>query len=117
VRARLWERDFILAALGRWQSGLGFGPNISCQCTNLLNVRHDPVQPWYFWPRPGLSYVGLGAQRRHLLAHACRRANQVSIAPAYGAGAGFAIILTGLGLELMGDGLATDALDTAAVTP
>ncbi|HBM38829.1 MAG TPA: peptide ABC transporter permease, partial [Sulfitobacter sp.] len=60
----------------------------------------------------GLSYVGLGAQPPtpswgRMLADA---QTMVSIAPHMALVPGFAIILTVLGLNLMGDGL-RDALD------
>jgi peptide/nickel transport system permease protein len=109
----LWERDFILAARVSGKSGLRISvehilPNI----TNLLIVQTTIQFSLGILAEAALSYVGLGAQPPtpswgRMLADA---QTMVSIAPHMALMPGFAIILTVLGLNLMGDGL-RDLLD------
>ena len=80
--------------------------------TNLLIVQGTIQFSLGILAEAGLSYVGLGAQPPtpswgRMLADA---QTMVSIAPHMALVPGFAIILTVLGLNLMGDGL-RDALD------
>ncbi len=109
----LWERDFILAARVAGKSSLRISvehilPNI----TNLLIVQGTIQFSLGILAEAALSYVGLGAQPPtpswgRMLADA---QTMVSIAPHMALMPGFAIILTVLGLNLMGDGL-RDYLD------
>tara|TARA_R110002020_G_scaffold327121_2_gene542778 strand:- start:17275 stop:18090 length:816 start_codon:yes stop_codon:yes gene_type:complete len=109
----LWEREFILAARVAGKSGVRISaehilPNI----TNLLIVQGTIQFSLGILAEAGLSYVGLGAQPPipswgRMLADA---QTMVSIAPHMALMPGFAIILTVLGLNLMGDGL-RDYLD------
>jgi peptide/nickel transport system permease protein len=109
----LWERDFILAArvAGKSTTRISFEhilPNI----LNLLIVQGTIQFSLGILAEAALSYVGLGAQPPtpswgRMLADA---QTMVSIAPHLALIPGFAIILTVLGLNLMGDGL-RDALD------
>ncbi|MGB5863596.1 MAG: ABC transporter permease [Sulfitobacter sp.] len=109
----LWERDFILAARVSGKSSLRISvehilPNI----TNLLIVQTTIQFSLGILAEAALSYVGLGAQPPmpswgRMLADA---QTMVSIAPHMALMPGFAIILTVLGLNLMGDGL-RDYLD------
>jgi peptide/nickel transport system permease protein len=109
----LWEREFILAARVAGKSGVRISaehilPNI----TNLLIVQGTIQFSLGILAEAGLSYVGLGAQPPipswgRMLADA---QTMVSIAPHMALMPGFAIILTVLGLNLMGDGL-RDFLD------
>ncbi|MEM6939114.1 MAG: ABC transporter permease [Pseudomonadota bacterium] len=109
----LWQRDFILAAR---VAGKGAGrisvehilPNVA----NLLIVQGTIQFSLGILAEAGLSYVGLGAQPPtpswgRMLADA---QTLVSIAPHMALMPGCAIILTVLGLNLLGDGL-RDALD------
>ncbi len=104
----LWTRDFILAAR---VSGKGAArisaehilPNI----TNLLIVQGTIQFSLGILADAGLSYVGLGAQPPipswgRMLADA---QTLISLAPHIALFPGFAILLTVLGLNLMGDGL------------
>jgi len=109
----LWERDFILAARVSGKSTLRISaehilPNI----TNLLIVQSTIQFSLGILAEAALSYVGLGAQPPtpswgRMLADA---QTMVSLAPHMALMPGFAIILTVLGLNLMGDGL-RDRLD------
>ncbi|KIN74172.1 ABC transporter permease [Sulfitobacter guttiformis] len=109
----LWEREFILAARVSGKSGLRISiehilPNI----TNLLIVQTTIQFSLGILAEAALSYVGLGAQPPtpswgRMLADA---QTMVSLAPHMALIPGFAIILTVLGLNLMGDGL-RDILD------
>lgn len=109
----LWERDFILAArvAGKSTPRISFEhilPNI----LNLLIVQSTIQFSLGILAEAALSYVGLGAQPPtpswgRMLADA---QTMVSFAPHLALIPGFAIILTVLGLNLMGDGL-RDALD------
>jgi len=109
----LWERDFILAARVAGKSNLRTSvehilPNI----TNLLIVQGTIQFSLGILAEAALSYVGLGAQPPtpswgRMLADA---QTMVSIAPHMALMPGFAIILTVLGLNLLGDGL-RDYLD------
>lgn len=109
----LWQREFILAA-----RVAGKGParisveHILPNVTNLLIVQGTIQFSLGILAEAGLSYVGLGAQPPlpswgRMLADA---QTLVSIAPHMALMPGFAIILTVLGLNLMGDGL-RDYLD------
>ena len=104
----LWEREFILAAR---VSGKGTArisaehilPNIA----NLLIVQGTIQFSLAILAEAGLSYVGLGAQPPtpswgRMLADA---QTMVSFAPHLALIPGLAIIITVLGLNLMGDGL------------
>lgn len=109
----LWEREFILAARvsGKSTTRISFEhilPNI----LNLLFVQSTIQFSLGILAEAALSYVGLGAQPPtpswgRMLADA---QTMVSFAPHLALMPGFAIILTVLGLNLMGDGL-RDALD------
>ena len=109
----LWSREFILAAR---VSGKGLArisvehilPNI----TNLLIVQGTIQFSLGILAEAGLSYVGLGAQPPipswgRMLAES---QTMISFAPYIAIFPGMAIILTVLGLNLMGDGL-RDILD------
>lgn len=104
----LWEREFILAAR---VSGKGAGrisaehilPNVA----NLLIVQGTIQFSLGILAEAGLSYVGLGAQPPtpswgRMLADA---QTMVSFAPHLALIPGIAIIVTVLGLNLLGDGL------------
>ena len=109
----LWKREFILAARvsGKSTTRISFEhilPNI----LNLLIVQSTIQFSLGILAEAALSYVGLGAQPPtpswgRMLADA---QTMVSFAPHLALMPGFAIILTVLGLNLMGDGL-RDALD------
>lgn len=109
----LWTRDFILAAKlsGKGSTRISTEhilPNIS----NLLIVQSTIQFSLGILAEAGLSYVGLGAQPPtpswgRMLADS---QTLFSIAPWLALFPGFAIILTVLGLNLMGDGL-RDLLD------
>lgn len=104
----LWEREFIMAArvAGKSAARISFEhilPNIA----NLLIVQGTIQFSLGILAEAGLSYVGLGAQPPlpswgRMLADA---QTLVSIAPHLALMPGFAIILTVLGLNLLGDGL------------
>ncbi|MDG1067229.1 MAG: ABC transporter permease [Sulfitobacter sp.] len=109
----LWEREFILAArvAGKSAARISF-EHILPNVTNLLIVQGTIQFSLGILAEAGLSYVGLGAQPPtpswgRMLADA---QTMVSIAPHMALMPGFAIILTVLGLNLMGDGL-RDLLD------
>ena len=109
----LWQREFIMAArvAGKSAARISFEhilPNVA----NLLIVQGTIQFSLGILAEAGLSYVGLGAQPPvpswgRMLADA---QTMVSIAPHMALMPGFAIILTVLGLNLMGDGL-RDLLD------
>jgi peptide/nickel transport system permease protein len=109
----LWERDFILAARVSGKSSLRISvEHILPNVTNLLIVQSTIQFSLGILAEAALSYVGLGAQPPtpswgRMLADA---QTMVSIAPHMALMPGFAIILTVLGLNLMGDGL-RDYLD------
>lgn len=109
----LWEREFIMAArvAGKSAARISFEhilPNVA----NLLIVQGTIQFSLGILAEAGLSYVGLGAQPPtpswgRMLADA---QTMVSFAPHLALIPGFAIILTVLGLNLLGDGL-RDILD------
>ena len=109
----LWERDFILSARVCGKSAVRISwehilPNI----TNLMIVQGTIQFSLGILAEAGLSYVGLGAQPPtpswgFMLKEA---QTLVTLAPHVALVPGFAIILTVLGLNLMGDGL-RDRLD------
>ncbi len=109
----LWQREFIMAARVAGKSAARISvehilPNVA----NLLIVQGTIQFSLGILAEAGLSYVGLGAQPPtpswgRMLADA---QTMVSIAPHMALMPGFAIILTVLGLNLMGDGL-RDYLD------
>jgi peptide/nickel transport system permease protein len=104
----LWEREFIMAARVSGKSAARISvehilPNVA----NLLIVQGTIQFSLGILAEAGLSYVGLGAQPPlpswgRMLADA---QTLVSIAPHMALMPGFAIILTVLGLNLLGDGL------------
>ncbi|WP_425044472.1 ABC transporter permease [Primorskyibacter sp. S87] len=104
----LWEREFILAArvAGKSRSRIS-AEHILPNVANLLIVQGTIQFSLGILAEAGLSYVGLGAQPPipswgRMLADA---QTMVSFAPHLALIPGFAIILTVLGLNLMGDGL------------
>ena len=109
----LWEREFILAARVAGKSSARISaehilPNVA----NLLIVQGTIQFSLGILAEAGLSYVGLGAQPPtpswgRMLADA---QTMVSFAPHLALIPGLAIILTVLGLNLLGDGL-RDKLD------
>ncbi len=109
----LWQREFILAARVAGKSAARISAeHILPNVTNLLIVQGTIQFSLGILAEAGLSYVGLGAQPPtpswgRMLADA---QTMVSIAPHMALMPGFAIILTVLGLNLMGDGL-RDYLD------
>jgi len=104
----IWEREFILAARVAGKNATRISiehilPNI----LNLLIVQGTIQFSLGILAEAGLSYVGLGAQPPtpswgRMLSDA---QTMVSIAPHMALMPGLAIILTVLGLNLMGDGL------------
>ena len=109
----LWQREFILAARVSGKSAARISAeHILPNVTNLLIVQGTIQFSLGILAEAALSYVGLGAQPPtpswgRMLADA---QTLVSIAPHMALVPGFAIILTVLGLNLMGDGL-RDLLD------
>jgi len=109
----LWEREFILAARVSGKSGARISlEHILPNVMNLLIVQGTIQFSLGILAEAGLSYVGLGAQPPlpswgRMLADA---QTMVSFAPHLALIPGMAIILTVLGLNLMGDGL-RDYLD------
>ncbi|MEC3862846.1 ABC transporter permease [Mesobacterium sp. TK19101] len=109
----LWQRDFIMAARVAGKSA----PRISAEhilpnVANLLIVQGTIQFSLGILAEAGLSYVGLGAQPPlpswgRMLADA---QTMVALAPHVALMPGLAIILTVLGLNLLGDGL-RDHLD------
>lgn len=109
----LWTLDFVLAARvagkGRLRISL---EHILTNITNLLIVQGTIQFSLGILAEAGLSYVGLGAQPPtpswgRMLAES---QTLVALAPHIAAFPGMAIVLTVLGLNLMGDGL-RDVLD------
>jgi peptide/nickel transport system permease protein len=109
----LWTRDFILAArvAGKGATRISI-EHILPNLANLLIVQGTIQFSLGILAEAGLSYVGLGAQpptpsRGRMLAES---QTMISFAPWLALFPGFAIVLTVLGLNLMGDGL-RDLLD------
>ncbi|KIC28947.1 ABC transporter permease [Leisingera sp. ANG-M6] len=109
----LWEREFILAArvAGKGSARIS-AEHILPNVMNLLIVQGTIQFSLGILAEAGLSYVGLGAQPPtpswgRMLADA---QTMVSFAPHLALVPGMAIILTVLGLNLLGDGL-RDYLD------
>ncbi|MBV1866122.1 MAG: ABC transporter permease [Rhodobacteraceae bacterium] len=109
----LWEREFIMAAqvAGKSSARISF-EHILPNVMNLLIVQGTIQFSLGILAEAGLSYVGLGAQPPtpswgRMLADA---QTMVSFAPHLALIPGMAIVLTVLGLNLMGDGL-RDLLD------
>lgn len=109
----LWTRDFVLAArvAGKGATRISI-EHILPNVTNLLIVQGTIQFSLGILAEAGLSYVGLGAQPPtpswgRMLADS---QTMVSLAPHMALFPGLAILLTVLGLNLMGDGL-RDALD------
>lgn len=104
----LWTRDYVLSARVAGKNAFGISvehilPNI----TNLLIVQGTIQFSLGILAEAGLSYVGLGAQPPtpswgRMLADS---QTMISFAPHLALFPGFAILLTVLGLNLMGDGL------------
>ncbi len=109
----LWQREFILAARVAGKNATRISvEHILPNVTNLLIVQGTIQFSLGILAEAGLSYVGLGAQPPtpswgRMLADA---QTMVSFAPHMALVPGLAIILTVLGLNLMGDGL-RDYLD------
>ncbi|MGJ8627132.1 MAG: ABC transporter permease [Sulfitobacter sp.] len=109
----IWQREFILAARVAGKSAARISvEHILPNVTNLLIVQGTIQFSLGILAEAGLSYVGLGAQPPlpswgRMLADA---QTLVSIAPHMALIPGFAVILTVLGLNMMGDGL-RDYLD------
>jgi peptide/nickel transport system permease protein len=109
----LWEREFIMAAQVAGKSGARISfEHILPNVMNLLIVQGTIQFSLGILAEAGLSYVGLGAQPPtpswgRMLADA---QTMVSFAPHLALIPGLAIVLTVLGLNLMGDGL-RDLLD------
>ncbi|MCT4556622.1 MAG: ABC transporter permease [Pelagimonas sp.] len=109
----LWKRDFILAArvAGKSRTRISV-EHILPNLTNLLIVQGTIQFSLGILAEAGLSYVGLGAQPPipswgRMLADA---QTMVALAPHVALVPGLAIVLTVLGLNLLGDGL-RDQLD------
>ncbi|MCM2562556.1 ABC transporter permease [Lutimaribacter sp. EGI FJ00015] len=104
----LWTRDFVLAArvAGKGATRISV-EHILPNVTNLLIVQGTIQFSLGILAEAGLSYVGLGAQPPtpswgRMLADS---QTMVSFAPHMALFPGLAILLTVLGLNLMGDGL------------
>ena len=104
----LWEREFIMAArvAGKGSARIS-AEHILPNVANLLIVQGTIQFSLGILAEAGLSYVGLGAQPPtpswgRMLADA---QTMVSFAPHLALIPGLAIIVTVLGLNLMGDGL------------
>ncbi|MWD26647.1 ABC transporter permease subunit [Aquicoccus sp. SCR17] len=109
----LWEREFVMAArvAGKSTPRISF-EHILPNVTNLLIVQGTIQFSLGILAEAALSYVGLGAQPPtpswgRMLADA---QTMVALAPHIALVPGLAIVLTVLGLNLMGDGL-RDLLD------
>jgi peptide/nickel transport system permease protein len=109
----LWTRDFILAArvAGKGRVRISI-EHILPNLTNLLIVQGTIQFSLGILAEAGLSYVGLGAQPPtpswgRMLAES---QTMTAFAPWLALAPGLAIVLTVLGLNLMGDGL-RDLLD------
>jgi peptide/nickel transport system permease protein len=109
----LWTRDFILAAQVAGKGAVRISAEHSLpNVTNLLIVQGTIQFSLGILAEAGLSYVGLGAQPPtpswgRMLADS---QTMVSFAPHMAFFPGMAILLTVLGLNLLGDGL-RDMLD------
>jgi peptide/nickel transport system permease protein len=109
----LWTRDFILAARVAGKGGVRISiEHILPNLTNLLIVQGTIQFSLGILAEAGLSYVGLGAQPPtpswgRMLAES---QTMIAFAPWLALAPGLAIVLTVLGLNLMGDGL-RDLLD------
>jgi peptide/nickel transport system permease protein len=109
----LWTREYVLAARVCGKSAVRItAEHILPNIANLLIVQGTIQFSLGILAEAGLSYVGLGAQPPmpswgRMLFEA---QTMMAIAPHMALFPGFAIILTVLGLNLMGDGL-RDALD------
>lgn len=109
----LWTRDFVLAARVAGKGGLRISAeHILPNLANLLVVQGTIQFSLGILAEAGLSYVGLGAQPPtpswgRMLAES---QTMISFAPHLALIPGLAIVLTVLGLNLMGDGL-RDMLD------
>lgn len=104
----LWTRDFLLAArvAGKGMARIS-AEHILPNITNLLIVQGTIQFSLGILAEAGLSYVGLGAQPPlpswgRMLAES---QTMISFAPHIALFPGLAIVLTVLGLNLMGDGL------------
>ena len=104
----LWQRDYILAArvAGKGAARISV-EHILPNVTNLLIVQGTIQFSLGILAEAGLSYVGLGAQPPtpswgRMLAES---QTMISLAPHMAIFPGMAILLTVLGLNLMGDGL------------
>jgi peptide/nickel transport system permease protein len=104
----LWQRDFILAArvAGKGRTRISV-EHVLPNLTNLLIVQGTIQFSLGILAEAGLSYVGLGAQPPtpswgRMLSES---QTMISFAPWLTLFPGFAIVLTVLGLNLMGDGL------------
>jgi peptide/nickel transport system permease protein len=109
----LWPRDFVLAArvAGKGRARISV-EHILPNLASLMIVQGTIQFSLGILAEAGLSYVGLGAQPPtpswgRMLADA---QTMVAIAPQMAIFPGLAIVLTVLGLNLLGDGL-RDALD------
>jgi peptide/nickel transport system permease protein len=109
----LWPRDFVLAArmAGKGRARISL-EHILPNLTNLLIVQGTIQFSLGILAEAGLSYVGLGAQPPtpswgRMLAES---QTMFALAPHLALAPGLAIVLTVLGLNLMGDGL-RDLLD------
>lgn len=104
----LWQRDYVLAArvAGKGAARISV-EHILPNVTNLLIVQGTIQFSLGILAEAGLSYVGLGAQPPtpswgRMLAES---QTMISFAPHMALFPGLAIVLTVLGLNLMGDGL------------
>ncbi|SEO33688.1 peptide/nickel transport system permease protein [Salinihabitans flavidus] len=104
----LWEREFILAARVSGKNAIRVSvEHILPNVMNLLIVQGTIQFSLGILAEAGLSYVGLGAQPPvpswgRMLADA---QTMVSLAPHLALIPGFAIVISVLGLNLLGDGL------------
>jgi len=109
----LWTRDYILAARAAGKGGFRISAeHILPNLANLLIVQGTIQFSLGILAEAGLSYVGLGAQPPvpswgRMLADS---QTLIALAPHMAIFPGLAILLTVLGLNLMGDGL-RDLLD------
>ena len=109
----LWQREFILSARVAGKTGLRISiEHILPNLTHILIVQATIQFSLGILAEAGLSYVGLGAQPPtpswgRMLADA---QTMVSLTPRLAIVPGVAIIITVLGLNLLGDGL-RDAFD------
>ena len=109
----LWQREFILSAQVAGKTGLRISTeHVLPNLMHILIVQATIQFSLGILAEAGLSYIGLGAQPPtpswgRMLADA---QTMVSLAPRLAIVPGVAIIITVLGLNLLGDGL-RDALD------